>query len=76
MGRSSVAQDGALCYKEASERRVRLKKLGAVNGKDVNASGSRDVIGEAAGILRADILVCISEEVRNVGCGRGKFFIF
>ena len=59
MGRGSVTQDGALCNKEALERRVRLEKLGAVNGENIDASGSRDVIGQAARILRADVFVCI-----------------
>ena len=33
----------------------------------------RDAMGEAPGILRANVLMCFSEEVGNVSSGSGKW---
>lgn len=47
-----------------------MKELGAINGKDVNTSGFGDVLCKAPCVLRANVLMSITEEVRDVfSCG-------
>jgi len=73
IGRGSITQDGALCHEETTKRRVRLKELRSINSKNVDASCFRDTVGETPGILRPNTLMCVSEEVGDVGSGSGKW---
>lgn len=44
--------------------------MGAVDREDINACSFGNVLGEATCVLRADILMCITEQVGDIfSCG-------